>query len=88
VDKGGDKGKAAGKGKSKGKDDGDDNKTGGSGKLKAANSINVRHILVRTSSSESRPTWRWRIPPTYQGVALADNPMSHSARSILRKKMH
>lgn len=44
------KGGAAGnKNKGKSKDDGEDSKGGGAGKLKAANSINVRHILVGLS---------------------------------------
>ncbi len=46
----GGKGKGKGKGQSKGKDDGSA-PGGGSGKLKAAQSINVRHILVGESKS-------------------------------------
>lgn len=41
--------KDAGKGKGKGKSDGD-SAASGSGKLKAAQSINVRHILVSIAS--------------------------------------
>ena len=71
--KGVDKGKGAGnKGKSKTKDGGDDDKAGGSGKLKAANSINVRHILVRAS------------PIRDQHPSLRGCP---SARNIRRRKM-
>jgi len=60
ADKGSDKGKAAGKGKAKGKDEGNDSKASGSGKLKAANSINVRHILVcfiLVRARSTGPSW-------------------------------
>jgi len=51
-----DKRKAAGgKGKAKAKEDGEDKDSRG-GKLKAANSINVRHILVRVESDMCRAT--------------------------------
>jgi NIMA-interacting peptidyl-prolyl cis-trans isomerase 4 len=46
------KGKDSGKGKGKGKED-DGSSAGGSGKLKAAQSINVRHILVGKPSLHS-----------------------------------
>lgn len=43
-------------GKAKGKGKADDDTTGGASKLKAAQSINVRHILVRF-------TWRRPVAP-------------------------
>lgn len=49
--------KDAGKGKAKGKSDGD-NAGEGAGKLKAAQSINVRHILV-SSFTEAGPSRRY-----------------------------
>jgi peptidyl-prolyl cis-trans isomerase NIMA-interacting 4 len=66
--KAGDKGKGkdtAGKGKGKAKDDAGDKSGGaGGGKLKAANSINVRHILVRVSTL----CWRKGFIVIYKSV--------------------
>jgi hypothetical protein len=52
-----DKSKGKGKAQSKGKDDGG-SAAGGSGKLKAAQSINVRHILVGLFDSHRLPLGR------------------------------